>query len=109
MTSERRRVRLGAPGGGRWSYVAIPVAERGGAAKGTGTALGRSAKARGLQVIVSRNDLPQLVLGTTIPAIGVGMMSFHQYLELGLDIGPLGVGLKSEHLQRPPLRIENLA
>ncbi len=35
MTSERRRARLGARGGVRWSYVAIPVAERGGAAKDT--------------------------------------------------------------------------
>src|SRR5580693_1950615 len=68
-----------------------------------------SAKAGGLQVIISRYDIPQLIFGPAIAAIRIGVVPFHQHLEPGLDIGPFGVGLKAEHVQRPTLRIENLA
>ena len=49
------------------------------------------------------------VFGSAVAAIGVGMMALHQDLEFGLDIGPLGIGFKAEHIQRPALGIENLA
>jgi len=37
------------------------------------------------------------------------MVPFYQHLELGLDIGPLGIGFKSEHLERTALGIEDFA
>ncbi len=43
-----------------------------------------SAEARGLQVIIGLDDLPQLVLRAAVAAIGVGMMPFHQTLNLDL-------------------------
>ena len=37
------------------------------------------------------------------------MMPLHQYLELRLDIGSLGVSFKPKHVKGPPLGIEHLA
>ena len=36
-------------------------------------------------------------------------MALHQDLELGLDIGALGVGFKPERIQRPALGVKDLA
>src|ERR1700686_2053861 len=37
------------------------------------------------------------------------MMALYQHLEPGLDIGPLGIGFKAEHVEGAALGIENLA
>src|SRR5262245_40610356 len=47
----------------------------------------RSAGSDRLEVIVSLDDLPQLVFGGAVAAVGVGMMAFHQFLEAHLDLG----------------------
>ena len=37
------------------------------------------------------------------------MMPLYQHLEPGLDIGPFGIGFKSEHVERAALGIEDFA
>src|SRR5262249_59763379 len=37
------------------------------------------------------------------------MVPLYQHLELRLDIGAFGVGFKAENIERPALRVENLA
>ena len=88
---------------GRRSDVAVHVAERGAPRKPPWG----SAKAGGLQVIIGRNDLPQPV-EAAIPAIGIRVMPLHQHLEPHLNVGPLGVGFKAEHVERAPLRIDEI-
>src|SRR3954463_7732697 len=41
----------------------------------------RSAKSDGFQVFIGRDILAQFVLGGAVPAIGVGMVAFHEAFE----------------------------
>src|SRR5579871_1002669 len=39
-----------------------------------------------LKIIISLNDFPQLVFQSAVATIGVGMVTFHQFLEARLDL-----------------------
>ena len=58
--------------------------------QGIGTC-SNSAESGLLEVIIGLDDLAQLVFRGAIPAIGVGVMAFHQLLEPRLDVGAGGV------------------
>src|SRR5581483_7918031 len=68
-----------------------------------------SAKANGFQVLISLNDLAQLVFRRAVAAVGIGMMPFHQRLEPDLDIVARGLGLKAQRVQRLALGIAHAA
>ena len=51
------------------------------------TSLAVSARSDLLEIVIGSNDLSQLVFQSTIPAIGIGMVAFHQFLETRLNLG----------------------
>src|SRR4029079_2159748 len=67
---------------------------------GAGTIAVTSDEASLLQIVISLDDFAQLVLGPFVPPVGVGVVSFHQFLEPGLDLETLGGGRQIEGLER---------
>src|SRR3981081_2020675 len=60
----------------------------------------RSAKSDGFQVFIRLNNLARLVLGGAVPAIGVGMVAFHQGFEASLDVLRRGAGVEAGRIER---------
>src|SRR5580692_9226832 len=64
-----------------------------------GKPIGRSAITHRFQIVVRLDDLAQAVLARSVATIGVGMVAFHQDLELGFDVGRAGVGFKAQRVE----------
>src|SRR5208282_2339391 len=69
----------------------------------------KSAESSRLQVIIGLDDFPQLVLRAAIAAIGVGMVTLHQFLEARLDVEAGGALLEAQRMERLALGIAKRA